>query len=41
MEDQRKFELDDDVLDSVAGGGAVGALVEEDDTVPVVLPHGV
>ena len=38
MEDQRKFELDDHALDNVAGGGSVGALVEEDDTVPVVQP---
>lgn len=38
MENNKKFELNDDALDNVAGGGSVGALVEEVDTVPVVRP---
>jgi len=40
MENDRKFELNDNVLDEVAGGrdGFAGSLAAQDDTVPVVLP---
>ena len=41
MEDQRKFALDDETLDNVAGGGTAldgGASAAQDDTVPVVMP---
>jgi len=40
MEDNKKFELNDQALDSVAGGrdGFAGSLAAQDGTVPVVLP---
>ena len=41
MENNKKFELNDDALDTVAGGGIAldgGASAAQDDTVPVVLP---
>ena len=41
MENNKKFELNDDALDNVAGGmsdSEFGSQGEEVDTVPVVLP---